>query len=52
MNIIWETPKDTLQGKQHFETFDEDNFIYNFNIVEKSPAFSRNIGCILKEDEE
>ena len=52
VNIIWETPKDTLQGKQHFETFDEDNFIYNFNIVEKSPAFSRNIGCILKEDEE
>lgn len=44
--IIWETPKDTLQGKQHFETIDEDNFIYNFNIVEKSPAFSRNIGCI------
>ncbi len=42
--IIWETPKDSVQGKQHFVTIDEENFYYDFTVDSISPAFSRNIG--------
>ena len=45
--IIWETPKDSVQGKQHFRTIDEDNLYYDFTIDSISPAFSRGIGCQL-----
>jgi len=43
-SIIWETPKDSVQGKQHFKTIDEDNLYYDFTIDSISPAFNRNIG--------
>jgi len=42
--IIWETPKDTVQGKQHFRLVDEDNLIYDFALDSISPAFQNNIG--------
>ena len=42
--IIWETPEDTIQGKQHFVVFDEDNLFYDFAIDTISPAYPRNIG--------
>ena len=45
--IIWETPKDSVQGKKHFKTIDEDNLYYDFTIDSISPAFQRNIGRIL-----
>ncbi len=45
-SIIWETPKDTVQGTQHFRTIDEDNLYYDFTIDSISPAFNRKIGRI------
>ena len=47
--IIWETPKDTVQGKQHFRTVDEDNLYYDFRLDSISPALKRNIGYIEQE---
>ena len=44
VNILWESPKDEFQGKQHFLTFDEDNLVYDFTIVQESPAYERRIG--------
>jgi hypothetical protein len=44
VNILWETSKDEVQGKQHFVTFDEDNMIYDFTISKDSPAYERKIG--------
>ncbi len=44
--MIWETPKDSVQGKQHFKTIDEDNLYYDFTIDSISPAFNRKIGRI------
>jgi hypothetical protein len=38
VDIVWETPKDTLQGKQHFRLIDEDNLIYNFQLDSLSTA--------------
>lgn len=43
-DILWETPKDSVQGKRHFRTVDEDNLYYNFAIDSISPAFLRDIG--------
>ena len=37
-NIIWETPKDTLQGKGHFILIDEENMYYNFKLDSMSTA--------------
>ena len=48
-DIIWETPKDSVQGKQHFLTVDEENLIYNFQLDSISPALQRGIGCILPQ---
>ena len=42
-NIIWETSKDSIQGKQHFVTFDEENFIYDFHLDSLSTA--HGLGC-------
>lgn len=42
-NIIWETPKDFIQGKMHFVTIDEDNLIYDFHLDSLSTA--KGIGC-------
>ena len=47
-NIIWETPKDSVEGKRHFKTIDEDNLYYDFTIDSISPAFSRLIGRIIE----
>lgn len=44
VNIIWETPKDEIQGEKHFVTFDTDNLFYNFTIKEESPAYQKKIG--------
>lgn len=44
VRIIWETPKDTVQGTQHFKTIDEDNLYYDFDLDSISPAFQNGIG--------
>ena len=41
--IIWETPEDEIQGKQHFVMIDEDNLDYDFHLDENSPAKGK--GC-------
>jgi hypothetical protein len=46
-DIIWETPKDSIEGKKHFKTIDEDKFYYDFTIDSISPAFKRQIGRII-----
>ena len=43
-NIIWETPKDSVEGKKHFKVIDEDNLYYDFTIDSISPAFEPRIG--------
>ena len=43
IDILWETPKDEAGGKKHFVTIDETNFIYDFHLVETSPA--QGLGC-------
>ena len=42
-NIIWETPKDSVQGKQHFVLIDEENLIYDFRLDSLSTA--QGLGC-------
>lgn len=42
-DIIWETPNDSIQGKDHFVTIDEDNLYYDFHLNAKSPAIG--LGC-------
>ena len=42
-NIIWETPKDSVQGKQHFRLVDEENLKYDFHLDSISPA--QGWGC-------
>ena len=42
-NIIWETPKDSIQGKQHFILVDEDNLMYDFHLDSLSTA--HGLGC-------
>ena len=49
--IVWETPKDSVQGKQHFRTVDEDNLYYDFRLDSISPALSLGIGCIVENEE-
>jgi hypothetical protein len=41
--IIWETPKDTIQGKQHFVLIDEKDFKYDFHLDSLSTAKGK--GC-------
>ncbi len=43
VNIRWETPDDSIQGKQHFLTIDEDNLIYDFHLDSLSTA--HGLGC-------
>jgi hypothetical protein len=47
-DIIWETPKDSVEGKKHFRKIDEDKLYYDFTIDSISPAFSRHIGRIIE----
>ena len=42
-DIIWETPDDSIQGKQHFVLIDEDHLIYDFHLDPASPA--KGLGC-------
>ncbi len=58
-NIIWEQKSDdddeeTVKGKNHFVTIDEENLIYDFTISTKSPAHALQIGRAFAtvEDEE
>jgi len=41
--IQWETPKDSVQGKQHFVKIDEGNFYYDFHLDSLSTAKGK--GC-------
>ena len=41
--IIWESPKDSIQGKRQFRLIDEDNLIYDFHLDSLSTA--RGLGC-------
>ena len=42
-DIIWETPKDSIQGTKHFVMIDEDNLIYDFHLDSLSTAQGK--GC-------
>ena len=41
--IIWESPKDSIQGKKHFVKIDEDNLDYDFHLDSLSTA--KGLGC-------
>lgn len=41
--ILWETPKDSIQGKKHFVKIDEENLIYDFHLDSLSTA--QGLGC-------
>ena len=43
VGTIWETPKDSIQGKQHFKLVDEQNLKYDFHLDSISPA--QGLGC-------
>jgi len=42
-DILWETPDDSIQGKKHFLTIDEDNLYYDFHLDSLSTA--KGLGC-------
>lgn len=42
-NIIWETPKDSVQGEQHFRTVESHDMIYDFHLDSLSNA--KGWGC-------
>lgn len=41
--IVWETPEDSVQGKQHFKLIDEENLDYDFHLDSLSTA--QGLGC-------
>lgn len=41
--VIWESPKDSIQGKKHFVLVDEDNLKYDFHLDSLSTA--KGLGC-------
>ena len=43
VDIIWETPNDSIEGKKHFVQIDEDNLIYDFHLDSLSTA--QGLGC-------
>ena len=43
VNVRWETPEDSIQGKQHFRLVDEKNLIYDFHLDSLSTA--QGLGC-------
>ena len=43
VNVIWETPKDSIQGKLHFKLVDEKNLKYDFHLDSLSTA--QGLGC-------
>lgn len=42
-NVIWESPKDSIQGKKHFRLVDEDKLKYDFHLDSLSTA--QGLGC-------
>ena len=42
-NIIWESPKDSIQGTRQFRLIDEENLIYDFHLDSLSTA--KGLGC-------
>ena len=42
-DIIWESPKDSIQGARQFRLIDEENFIYDFHLDSLSTA--KGLGC-------
>ena len=42
-DIIWESPKDSIQGTRQFRLIDEENFIYDFHLDSLSTA--KGLGC-------
>jgi hypothetical protein len=42
-DVIWESPKDSIQGTRHFRLIDEENFIYDFHLDSLSTA--KGLGC-------
>ena len=43
VNIHWESPDDSIQGKQQFRLIDEKNLIYDFHLDSLSTA--KGLGC-------
>ena len=43
VSVRWETPKDSIQGKQHFRLIDEENLRYDFHLDSLSTA--HGLGC-------
>jgi len=43
VDVRWETPKDSIQGKQHFRLIDEENLKYDFHLDSISPL--QGLGC-------
>ena len=43
VNVRWESPKDSIEGKKHFRLIDEDNLIYDFHLDSLSTA--HGLGC-------
>lgn len=43
VKVKWETPDDSIQGKQHFKLIDEQNLIYDFHLDSLSTA--TGLGC-------
>lgn len=43
VHIHWETPDDSIQGKQHFRLIDEKNLNYDFHLDSLSTA--KGLGC-------
>ena len=42
-SVLWETPKDSVQGRQHFRIIDEDLLYYDFRLDSLSTA--HGLGC-------
>lgn len=43
IDVIWETPKDSIQGKMHFKTIDAENLYYDFHLDSLSTV--QGLGC-------
>lgn len=50
-DIIWETSKDSIQGKHHFRLVDEEKQNYDFRLDTASTALKRGIGCLWPDDQ-
>lgn len=42
-NVLWESPEDSVQGKEHFKVIDEQNLYYDFHLDSLSTA--KGLGC-------